>query len=113
MGEAQGQKVSPPPLRFRRSRRSRPSARSSQGEARCSRALNSILETCQLSIGPHKKPRIPGEGKENLAYRRATPVVAEQTEDNADAATHRIVVRRRDQPAQSKCERGPRCLGHV
>src|ERR1700730_15409241 len=29
-GRAQGKKVSPPPLRFRRSRRSRPSARSSQ-----------------------------------------------------------------------------------
>jgi hypothetical protein len=43
MGEAQGKKVEPAPLRLRRSRRSRPSARSSQGEARCSCALNSIL----------------------------------------------------------------------
>ncbi len=46
---------------------------------RCSRALNSILERCQRSIGSHKKPGIPGGGKGNLAYRKAT-VVLEQTE---------------------------------
>jgi len=71
--QAQGKKVSLPPLRFRRSRRSRPSARSSQSEARCSRALNSIWETCQLAIGPRKRSRIPGEGKENMARRKAPP----------------------------------------
>jgi hypothetical protein len=33
--------------------------------------LNSILETCQLALGSHKKPRAPGEGKENPACRKA------------------------------------------
>ena len=42
MGEAQGKKVAPPPLRLRRSRRSRPTARSSHGEA-VGRTPNSIL----------------------------------------------------------------------
>jgi len=28
------------------------------------------LETCQLAIGPHKKPRIPGEQTETLACRK-------------------------------------------
>jgi len=48
---AQGKKVSPTALRLRRSRRSRSSARSSQGEARCSRALNSILGRRRAEIG--------------------------------------------------------------
>jgi len=43
--------------------------------------------------------------KRKPGVQKGDPVVAEQTEDNADAATHRIVVCRRDQPAQSKCER--------
>ncbi|KAF0104031.1 MAG: hypothetical protein FD144_1960 [Rhodospirillaceae bacterium] len=42
MGEAQGKKVEPPPLRLRRSRRSRPLARSAKREA-VGRAPNSIL----------------------------------------------------------------------
>ena len=43
--------------------------------------------------------------KRKPSVQKGDPVVAEQTEDNADAATHRIVVGRRDRPAQSKCER--------
>src|SRR5262245_33284482 len=44
MGEAQGKKVSPPPLRPRRSRRSRPLARSSHQRPRDSRWSDSTEE---------------------------------------------------------------------
>ena len=74
---------------------------------------NSVLEMCQPAIGAHKKPRISSEGKENLSCRRAAPVVAEQTDDNADAATRRIVVGRGDQLAPSQRQRGLRCRGHA
>jgi hypothetical protein len=60
MGEAQGKKVAPPPLRLRRSRRSRPTARSSQGEA-VGRAPNSILGRSRgQSEGACKGARLTG-----------------------------------------------------
>jgi hypothetical protein len=31
------------------------------------------LETCQLAIGPHKRSCVPGEGRDNLARRKAAP----------------------------------------
>ena len=70
--KAQGKKVDPTALRLRRSRRSRSSARSSQGEARCSRALNSILGRRR---GGHRLPRTRGRQrsgveKESLAQKR-------------------------------------------
>src|SRR6516225_2499904 len=72
MGEAQGKKVSPPPLRPRRSRRSRPLARSSHQRPRGSRRSDSTEEkTWRISKDPHKRPASSGEEKETLAYRRA------------------------------------------
>ena len=71
MGEAQGKKVSPPPLRPRRSRRRRPLARSSHQRPGGSRRSNSTEEkTWRKSSNPHKRPPSWGEGKETLAYRR-------------------------------------------
>ena len=46
------------------------------------------LETCQLAIGPHKKSGVPGEGKENLAYRKAVPLIPETDEHLASASDH-------------------------
>ena len=40
----------------------------------------------------------------NPGVQKGSPLVAARTESNAGAATHRIVVGRRDCPAQSKCE---------
>ena len=73
MGEAQGKKVSSTPLRFRRSRRSRPSARSSPMRGQVLACAEQHLETCQLAIGPHKRSCVPGEGRDNLARRKAAP----------------------------------------
>src|SRR6516225_8567844 len=57
MGEAQGKKVSPPPLRHRRSRRRRPLARSSHERPRGSRRSDSTEEkTWRKSSTPHKRP---------------------------------------------------------
>src|SRR5215471_3073770 len=73
MGEAQGKKVSPPPLRHRRSRRSRPLARSSHQRPRGSRRSDSTEEkTWRLSSNPHKRPPSSGEGKETLGCRWAS-----------------------------------------
>ena len=67
MGEAQGKKVSPPPLRPRRSRRSRPLARSSHQRPRGSRRSDSTEEkTWRISKDPHKRPASSGEEKETL-----------------------------------------------
>jgi len=104
--QAQGKKVSLPPLRFRRSRRSRPSARSSQSEARCSRALNSIWETCQLAIGPRKRSRIPGEGKENMARRKAPLVLETDRTPRAGRVTAGSKSRWRS-PVSSEARDGP------
>ncbi len=57
MGEAQGKKVEPPPLRLRRSRRSRPLARSAKREA-VGRAPNSILGEVVANLkGPAQEDR--------------------------------------------------------
>jgi len=53
--------------------------------------LNSILETCQLAIGPHKKPGVPGEGKEDLACRKAAHLSPRQTKP-AHMRAHGVVV---------------------
>ena len=63
--KAQGKKVDPPPLRLRRSRRSRPSARSSHGEAmwsarRTASSGEDVADTERL----HKSPGFPGDEKE-------------------------------------------------
>jgi hypothetical protein len=69
MGIAQGKKVDPAPLRLGRSRRSRPSARSSQREAAwLARPEQRHWEkTWRRSHGLHKMPGMPGEEKETLA----------------------------------------------
>jgi hypothetical protein len=62
MGEAQGKKVALPPLRLRRSRRSRPTARSSHGEA-VGRMPNSILARSRgQTDGACKGARLTGRG---------------------------------------------------
>jgi hypothetical protein len=38
------------------------------------------LEKWQLAIDPHKKPDVPGEGKENLACRKAALLDHRRTE---------------------------------
>jgi hypothetical protein len=93
MGEAQGKKVSPPPLRHRRSRRRRPLARSSHERPRGSRRSDSTEEkTWRKSSNPHKRPPSWGEGKETLAYRRAplhVPTPATQRPHGGSCRIHR------------------------
>jgi hypothetical protein len=60
-------------------------------EARCSRALNSILETCPRTIGSNKKPAFPSKEKKGGRAER-WPLVAAQTKANKSAPSHRIVV---------------------
>ncbi len=97
MGEAQGKKVSPPPLRHRRSRRSRPLARSSHLRPRGSRWSDCTEEkTWRKSSDPHKRPPSSGEGKETLACRwaslhvptpgRAGPMANRVAPDGGDAS---------------------------
>jgi hypothetical protein len=57
MGEAQGKKVEPPPLRLRRSRHSRPSARSSQREAVVARRTASSGDVVANLKGPAQEHR--------------------------------------------------------
>src|SRR5579872_3520238 len=69
--EAQGKKVDPTPLRLRRSRHSRPSARSSQERPCGPRAEQHPQEkTWRTSRAAHKMSGIPGEAKETLAHRK-------------------------------------------
>ena len=61
------------------------------------------------AIGSHKKPRLPGEGKENLACRKAAPFFAEQADVDARAGTpqdRRLPKRSSD---SIEVSRGPRC----
>jgi hypothetical protein len=106
MGEAQGKKVSPPPLRPRRSRRSRPLARSSHQRPRGLRRSDSTEEkTWRKSSDPHKRPPASGEGKETLACRwaslhvptpgRAGPMANRVAPDGDDAS---IRSKHRDEP---------------
>src|SRR5215813_8308719 len=91
MGEAQGKKVSPPPLRHRRSRRRRPLARSSHQRPSGSRRSDSTEEkTWRKSSNPHKRPPSWGEGKETLAYRRAPLHVATPATQRAHGGSCRI-----------------------
>jgi hypothetical protein len=66
---AQGKKVDPPPLRLRRSRRSRPSARLSQKEAVwfARRIASSGEDVADVECHPQESG-IPGQGKEALAH---------------------------------------------
>jgi hypothetical protein len=72
MGIAQGKKVDPAPLRLRRSRRSRPSARSSQREAAwLARPEQRPREkTWRTSHVLHKRLGMPGEEKEPWRRKR-------------------------------------------
>jgi hypothetical protein len=73
MGEAQGKKVEPPPLRQRRSRRSRPLARSSHQRPRGVGPAAPRRKTWRMLSEPHKRSGLPGEEKETLACRWARP----------------------------------------
>ena len=92
MGEAQGKKVEPPPLRLRRSRRSRPLARSAKREA-VGRAPNSILGrsrgqpegTCARARAPRAKRRRP--------WRRKRTASSEPNRSQS-SAPHRLTVGR-------------------
>jgi hypothetical protein len=73
MGEAQGKKVFPPPLRPRRSRHSRPwPDQAIRGHV--TRAGRTALreKTWRESSNTHKRPPASGEGKETLACRWAS-----------------------------------------
>jgi hypothetical protein len=92
MAEGQGKKVAPPPLRLRRSRRSRPSARSSHREAVWPRAEQHAREkTWQALVAAHKRPGFPGGKEEAMARRsdglqptRTTALATPQFIDPAD-----------------------------
>ena len=72
--EPRGRKSRPPPLRHRRSRRSRPSARSShQRPAWLAGPTASQEKTWRISSGPHKRSGSSGEGKETLAGKMGGP----------------------------------------
>jgi hypothetical protein len=69
MGEAQGKKVSPPPLRPRRSRRSRPLARSSHQRPRDSRWSDSTEEEDVAGI------EYPAQEAARIGRRKRNPCV--------------------------------------
>src|SRR5260370_5197601 len=73
MGIAQGKKVDPTPLRLRRSRRSRPPARSSQREAvwLARPEQHPREKTWRTSGVLHKRRGVAGEEKETVAQEKA------------------------------------------
>jgi len=74
LSERQGKKVASPPLRLRRSRRSRPSARSSHKRGCVGRVGSDSIFNKEIWRGsdhPRKKSGVRGEGKEAIACRKA------------------------------------------
>jgi len=77
-----------------------------------SRTLNSILETCQLAIGPHKRSRVPGEVRDNLARGKAAPRRRNRpnpTRGRVTAGSQSSV----ETPISSEAREGPRGPRHA
>jgi len=92
MGEAQGKKVSPTPLRLRRSRRSRPLARSAK-ERPWSRRTASSEKTWLTGKVLHKRAGTPGEEKEAVAWEK-DGIASDANQSNDNAPSHRVFVGR-------------------
>ncbi len=87
MGVAQGKKVSPPPLRHRRSRRSRPSARSSHQRRRGPPGSDSHQgeHVADIARSAQEATSI-GRRKRNASVEMGSPLVAVQTSESAPAS---------------------------